>query len=136
MKRNSTGNIYEEIMGQFNPDHNKYIRDLVNKNEQDEDQRPHLDNAHNRRKSYADLVVTSHSKDRERPEKPREERETLCRPKYNAENILLQQATPKSGQSQILLRAKATPAKQMVSSFKKDPQSEPKSFLENLGSYL
>lgn len=32
MKRNSTGNLYEEILEQFKPDHNKYIRDLVNNN--------------------------------------------------------------------------------------------------------
>lgn len=55
--------------------------------------------AHNRRKSYADMVVDSKSKPKIEALPVREERETLCKPKYPKDNLFLQQMTPKNSQN-------------------------------------
>lgn len=55
---------------------------------------PPADN-HNRRKSYAELVVEP-PQEKGRAEEPREERETLCKSKCPKDSVFLHQMTPKN----------------------------------------
>lgn len=95
---------------------------------------------HNRRKSYAELVVEQ-PQEKGRVEEPREERETLCKPKYPKDNVFLHQMTPKN---KVMTRSDfIKPSVQYQSAsfsgfVKKNSldKKEEASFIDSLSSYL
>ncbi len=77
----------------------------MNKNSKGDTETASTSVFHNRRKSYADLEVDTASKERPKDEKPREERETLCKPKLTKDGGAPQLATPKNNNNSSMTRS-------------------------------